>query len=193
AELPVYPLRVSSSATQRATASSEGDAGGADDRLRSALEPDERLALAVVVRRPDHDLRRLVADAAGAPVLGVEPPPEAHERVLVPLPADRRLVRVTGQDPDLMRQGHENLHHRGADLGDRATPDRIPEERVSGEAERVTREERDAVVGVARGRERLDAQASRFDPAARDLEAVAVDELVVPGDVVGVPVRDEQV
>ena len=52
---------------------------------------------------------------------------------------------------------------------------------------------RDAVVRVPRCREDLDAQRAGLDRAARHLEPEAPDELVVARDVVGVPVRDEQV
>ena len=49
------------------------------------------------------------------------------------------------------------------------------------------------VVGVPGRLERLDAQAAGLERALDDLEPVALDELVVAGDVVGMRVRRQQV
>ena len=49
------------------------------------------------------------------------------------------------------------------------------------------------VVGVPRRLERLDPQAAGLQRALDDLEPVALDELIVPRDVVGVRVRRQQV
>ena len=129
---------------------------------------------------------------ARPPVLAVEAAPEADERVLLPLAPDRRLVRVPREHARLGRELHEDVHHRPPHLVGRSTPDRVAKERVPREAE-IADDERDAVVRVARGRERLDAEPTRLDRSGCDLQAEALDELVVPGDVIGVPVGDQQV
>ena len=58
---------------------------------------------------------------------------------------------------------------------------------------RVVDEEGEMVVGVPGRLERLDAQAAGLERALDDLEPVALDELVVAGDVVRVRVRRQQV
>ena len=64
--------------------------------------------------------------------------------------------------------------------------------RVTREAQLVD-DEGDAVVGMSRRRERLHAKVARLDGARRHLEPIALHELVVAGDVIGVPVRQQQV
>src|SRR5919106_1511243 len=100
------------------------DAGRAHDRLVSAGEADERLALAVVVGRPDDENGALAGDAAFAPVLRLETAPEADERVLLPLAADRRLVGVAGKDAELVRKLHQHVHDRAPHLLGRTAADR---------------------------------------------------------------------
>ena len=46
---------------------------------------------------------------------------------------------------------------------------------------------------MTRCRERFDAEPARLDGAGHNLQPEALDELVVPRDVIGVPVRDEEV
>src|SRR3990172_2987008 len=113
-----------------ATIGSELEARGAENRLRAVSKPNERLALPVVVGGPDHERRLLVEGATGPAVLRLEPAPIPDERVLLPFPADRRLVRVPGEHADFMRQRHEDVHDRAADLLRRTAADCIAEERV---------------------------------------------------------------
>ena len=49
------------------------------------------------------------------------------------------------------------------------------------------------VVGVTRCLERLDAEAARLDRTLDDLEPVALDQLLVAGDVIRMGVRRQQV
>src|SRR5205085_4430520 len=77
------------------------DAGAADDRVFAVREPDPGLALAVVVGAPDDERRVAAADLHSLGSLRSGAAPDAYERVLVPLAADRRLVGVPGQDAPL--------------------------------------------------------------------------------------------
>src|SRR5919204_3974393 len=77
------------------------DARAADDRVPAVVEAHPDLALAVVVGRPDDERRVATADAAALRPLRLDPAPDAHERVLLPLAADRRLLGVAGEDARL--------------------------------------------------------------------------------------------
>ena len=92
----------------------------------------------------------------------LDPPPDAHERILVPLAADRRLVGVAREHAQLVGERHEAVHHRGPNLGEIAATDRVLEQGVAGEQDLVVDDERDHVVGVAGGRE------AAAEPAARE-------------------------
>ena len=82
-------------------------------------------------------------------------------RVLVPLPADRRLVGVTREHASLGRQLHEHVHHRMADRRHvPSSPDGVLEDDVAREAELAVDDEGEMVLRVARRRERLDPQAA---------------------------------
>src|SRR5215210_4784681 len=107
------------------------DARAAHDRLPPVVEADERLALAVVVRRPDEQRGRPAGDAnlVARSLGGAEP--VADERVLVALTSDRRLVGVPGEDARLRRQP-----------ADEDVDDRVPDEaRVSVAAHGVPEED----------------------------------------------------
>src|SRR5919202_6531953 len=77
------------------------DAGAADDGVAAVVEAHPRLAPAVVVGRPDDEDRVAAADAAGLRPLRLDAAPDADERVLLPLAADRRLLSMAGKDERL--------------------------------------------------------------------------------------------
>ena len=64
---------------------------------RPSPKPDERLAVAVVVGRPDDELGLVAVDAHRLAERGRRAAPVGDERVALPLTPDRRLVGVTGQ------------------------------------------------------------------------------------------------
>src|SRR5207342_3039933 len=90
------------------------DARGTDNRLRTVGEADERLALPVIVGRPDDDRGVVALDTAHTTVLGIEPPPKPHERVLFPLAFDGGLVGVPGEHAQMVWERHEHVHDRPA-------------------------------------------------------------------------------
>src|SRR5205823_2111694 len=111
---PARPLGSASQATpQRSTAFNPR---AADDRVAAVGEADPRLALAVVVRRPDDEGRVLAADPDALGALGIQAAPDPDERVVLPLAADRRLVRVPGQDARVVGKLHEHVHHGATNL-----------------------------------------------------------------------------
>ena len=81
----------------------------------------------------------LAPDAAGLVALLVEAPPEPHERVALPLVADRGRVGVAGLHARLGRQLHQHFHDRVPEVGEARRPGRAHaadgalEERVAGE------------------------------------------------------------
>ena len=91
----------------------------------------------------------------------------AHERVLLPLGADRRGLAVAGVDPGLGRQLHQLVHHRGLQIGEpgRArgarAADGALEEDVGGEHVGAVEGERAVVGAVARRVDDLDPQGRR--------------------------------
>src|SRR4029077_16888801 len=79
-------------------ADSAFDLTAPDDRVAAVRVAHPGLVRAVVVRA-EQDQRRLRApDAAGLVPFRIEPAPDADERVLLPLVADRRRQGVTGMD-----------------------------------------------------------------------------------------------
>ena len=81
------------------------DARAADDRVAAVVEPNPRLAAAVVVRRPDDQRCVFAGDADSLRSFRLRAAPDSDERVLLPLPPDRRLVGVPGQDACLAAAG----------------------------------------------------------------------------------------
>src|SRR5919204_5972066 len=101
-------------------------ARAADNRVAAVVgEPHPRLALAVVVGRPDDERRVAAADAAALRPLRLGPAPYTYERVLLPLAADRRLVGVAREDARLRRWLHQDVPYRAAELAEVAAADRI--------------------------------------------------------------------
>src|SRR4030095_3215505 len=84
----------------------------ADDRLVAVVETHPRLAVSVVVRRPDEERRVATAYAHPLAAFLLRAAPDAHERVLAALTPDRRLVRVPREDARRVGQLEEHLHHR---------------------------------------------------------------------------------
>ena len=111
------------------------------------------LALAVVVGRPDDERGVAAGDTDAFRALQLDAAPHAHERVVLALAADGRLVRLAGQDARLVRQRHEDVHHRRAHLLEVAAADGVLEQRVARE-DQVADIEGDHVVGVARAQPR---------------------------------------
>src|SRR5689334_14434084 len=133
---PAYwPFRTGTSSDDLSSAAL--DAGAADDRLAAVAEAHERLAVAVVVRRPDDELGLLALHANGLAERGGDAAPVGDERVVLPLASDRRLVGVPGEYPDLGREGHEAVHDRALDDVGRSAADGVLEEDVAAEADRV--------------------------------------------------------
>src|SRR6266508_801070 len=124
-------------------------ARAAHDRFAAVGEADERLPPAVVVGRPDGDHRLVAADAAGLIPLGFETSPEADERVLLPLAADRRLVGVTRKDARAGRQLHQHVHYRASNRRHVApSTDCAAKQDVARKAGLLVDYERDVIVGV---------------------------------------------
>src|SRR3954447_11062156 len=68
-----------------------------DDVVRAVVGPaDPRLVAAVVVVAPEHEPRLAVPHGARLVALRVQPAPDADERVVLPLVADRRRLGVAG-------------------------------------------------------------------------------------------------
>ena len=80
-------------------ASAALDARTADDRLATVGEPHERLTVAVVVRRPDDELRLGTGHAHRLTERGRRATPVGDERIALPLTSDRRLVGVSRAAP----------------------------------------------------------------------------------------------
>ena len=142
------------------------DPRAADDRLAPVCEADERLALAVVVGRPDDERRLLAGDRAGL----VEPRRRrrarsatngfsSHSRPIVVSSVWPGSTRVSSAAPSARPSPSRGRRRR------RPAADRVLEERVAREAEPVD-DEGDVVVGVAGRRKRLDAQAADLRSAA---------------------------
>jgi hypothetical protein len=129
-------------------------------------------------------------DALGA--LGLGSPPDAHERVLLPLAADRRLVGVAGQHANLGRKLHQDVHHRAADLLEVSPAHRVLEEHVSRAAQFVVDYEGQMVVLVPGCLERAHGEPAGLEVALDDRDAVAGTDLVVACDVIGIGVGREQ-
>src|SRR5919201_5053992 len=162
------------------------DARAPHDRLAAVGEANERLALAVVIRRPDDECRLLAADAT-PPASFLEAAPVADERVVLPLALERGLVRVAREHAQLVRQPEQHVHHRAAHLLVVAAADRVPEQRVAGEHRFVVHDERDHVV-------RMTGRRDRRDPKTANLYGVAPHgqtELAFAGDVVVVRMRTQ--
>ena len=111
---------------------------------------------------------------------------------MLELTADRRLVGVPGEDPRRRRELHQLHHRRAADLR-RPTADRVLEQHVAREADLVVDDECDAVVGVARQRDRTGAEAAGDEIAGHDGDAEARAQVVLVLDVIGVRVRPQEV
>src|SRR3954453_15058324 len=91
------------------------DLGTAHDGVLAPRHTNPRLVAAVVVGRPQDELRLLAfvaADATAAAGLRVEAGPEANERVRVPLLPHRGRPAVPGMAARLVRQRHELVHDR---------------------------------------------------------------------------------
>src|SRR5439155_17984156 len=82
--------------------SAPGDAGAAHDGVLAVVEADPGLALAVIVGRPDDERRLAAADRYALGALRSRATPDAHERVLLALAADCRLVGMARQDARLV-------------------------------------------------------------------------------------------
>src|SRR5262249_30708612 len=130
------------------------DRRAADDGVLAVLEADPRLALAVVVGAPDDQRRVAAADLHALGALGVGAAPDAAERVVLPLAADRGDVAVAGEDAPVVGHLHVDVHHGGLELLEVAAADRVLEERVARADELlaggVRDDETDHVVGMAR-------------------------------------------
>ena len=153
---------------------------------------DERLALAVVVRRPDDDRRRIALHRAGT---RPSSPSTPRQKRTNGFSSHSRPIVVSSVCPGSTRVScgsviSTSMTERRTSSAD--PPPTASRKSVSPEKQRPPTDERDAVVGMAGRRQRLDAEAARLDRSRRDLEAVALDELVVARDVIGVSVRDEQ-
>src|SRR5919109_3498881 len=183
--------------------SSPFDSRTADDRVAPVPEAHPGFSAPVVVRRPDDEGRLVTADETPLLALEVEPAPDADERVVLPLPADRRLVRVTGVHAHVRREAHEDVHDRPAHVLERIAraADRAGEERVAGEAGLAVDDEGEPARAVPRRAQRLDPQVAGLDDGAvrrglgagdalggigDDPHAEAPFELLVLGDVVAV-------
>src|SRR4029453_14315147 len=113
--------------------------------------------------------RVLAADAARLISLRIDPAPDADERILLPLPADRRLLRVAGEHAGLRRQGHQDVHDRVPDRLELAAGPAAGALEQSGPGEEgAAAVEGHAVARVARRRQRLEAQAARLEVAGHD-------------------------
>ena len=66
----------------------------ADDRVTAVPEAHPSLPRRRRNLRPDHERRLLAADVAALLAFWIDSAPHPDERVVFPLPADRRLVRV---------------------------------------------------------------------------------------------------
>ena len=92
-----------------------------------------------------------------------------------------------------MVEAHELLHHGVPHDVGRAAPDGRSEERVAREAELVVDDECDAVVGVTRRRDRLDAEPSRLDRSRHDRDPEPTGQELLVLDVIRVAVRAKDV
>src|SRR5690606_21298798 len=94
------------------------DLRAADDRIRTVFEANPGLVAAVVVRSPEDHRRRLALPCVGGAdrdrvrALGIEPAPDAQERVVLPLVSDRRRLAMTRMDAGLRGQLHQLVHDR---------------------------------------------------------------------------------
>ena len=111
----------------------------------------------------------------------------SHSRPIVVSSVCPGSTRIVG------RQRHQAVHHRALHDVGRAAADRILEEHVAAEAHLVVDDERDAVVGVARQRDRAHDEAAGDEIAGDDGDPEALAELVLVLDVVGVRVRPQEV
>src|SRR3954447_20018237 len=122
-ECPAIPIESTSPAKKSArpsTAAPPVSAGlseplhlrAADDLVLRLAEAHPGLVRAVVVGRPQHERPLAPADAHRVAALGVEPAPDADERVALPLVEDRRRVGVPGMDADRLVEDHHALHDR---------------------------------------------------------------------------------
>ena len=106
------------------------------DRRASAPRPCSRRRS----RRREDQRRRLAERGARLRALAVEPAPEAHERVRLPLARDRRVPDVAGIDHAGWIELEQAVHDRAAQVlearrrGAAHAADRAREERVAREA-----------------------------------------------------------
>src|SRR5262249_11894147 len=150
---PIYRMSLSDTAGSAAS-----DARAADDCLVAVVEAHPPLAVAVVVGRPADERRVATSDAHALAAFFLRSAPDADERILPALAADRRLFGVAREDAHGVGQLEENLHHRASHSLHVAASDGVAEERVSGRDQLVADDEREAVVGVTGRRECLHAQ-----------------------------------
>ena len=92
-----------------------------------------------------------------------------------------------------MREVHQHVHDRAANLISSSPAHRVPEERVAREARGLADEKGDTLVRVTRGPQNRDRKPSRLDRVGRHGEPEAGLELVVPGHMIRVAVGYEQV
>src|SRR6478672_3680063 len=174
------------------------DLAATDQRVAPVGVADPRLVRAVVVGAEEDQRRLLAADAARLVALGIHPTPDADERVLLPLLADRRRQRVTRVDPRLVRQRHELVHDRvdlvrvpiGAAVA--CSADRPLEEAVAGEAVRLVDEQRVVLARMSRRGNRADLERARPDRPGERRDHGHAPALRVH-DVIPVAVGDEDV
>ena len=169
------------------------DARGADDRLGAVVEAHEELALAVVVGRGDEQRPLLPATRQRPP----SSPSSPRQKRTNGLRSHSRPIVVSSVCPGRTRMSGGSVISRSI-TDSRTTsagpPPTASRKSVSPEKQRLAvDDEGDAVVGVARGRDRLDPKAARLERPGDDGDAETSTQLVLVLDVVGVAVCAEDV
>src|SRR5262245_25323674 len=100
--------------------------------------------------------------------LGLGATPDTDERVLLPLPSDRRLLAVAGINHQLGREAHEDVHDRAPEVveGILRSAHCAREERVSREYGLIVDDEREHPACVPRRSQGLDTEVSGLDDLA---------------------------
>src|SRR3954453_8724556 len=116
--------------SDRSFSGSAFESAPAGGRLFAVVEAHPRLAVAVVVGRPDEECRVAPSDPNSLVSLRLGATPDADEGILPALAPDRRLVGVPRQDARAVRQLEEDLHHRPPYGRHVPAPHRVAEKRV---------------------------------------------------------------
>src|SRR5579864_1781158 len=91
--------------------------GSGNDVVRAVGPADPRLVSAVVVACEQDQCGRLSHRRAGLRPLGIEAPPNPHERVVLELGAHRGRLGMAGMDAGPSRQLEQLVHDRGPQVG----------------------------------------------------------------------------